>query len=889
MSSTGVRRIRSTELRLAGAILDEDREQIESEKIFKDAGQNASAPGIANLVTPGGNFLSKAGDIRRGPMGNEFSIVGIIDNSIDVSITTPNYTPFVIVTPEGGADDILDNITPGSSPFFNQEIILQGGNVSFSVTLQENLANDAPILTPGGVDVVLDLGDTAGLIYSQLVSAWIVLWVSSGSGGGTTSPLTTKGDIFGFSTVNDRIPVGTDGQILTADSADALGVSWQSSSAFQFPIRPPITDLGTIGSITQILDLETTDGHVFKAIINGDVDFTFDNYPPSGNQQEWEVEIIQDGTGGHIVEFVDSEVVNPPTIPTTPNSTTIVVFRTNDGGTSVRVGNTVNTTAGATFLSQITIDVTKDWGGFGITNLGDITMNGDIDLNTFDMFDIDQIAFQSSTGTLSSLNVGFATLGSGSFRGNILDAGRFEWTEENVELMRLSEASSLTSLNVTGIIAAEINLGETTGGVTGTFLQGSTTFQYTTTGTQHEFLIGVESIVTIDASGIEMQGTNFILTPQVGFSNLGNLIEDDANGLIFTCIPTDDFTWDDGTNTFAILDIDGLFLNDMFIQIDSITAPTTTGLDIGKIFMDSGNSNHLSVVRDTTVIDLEAGSIPLTTKGDLLGFDTGTARIPVGTDGQVLTANSAVALGVEWATAASGSQTPWLSNIDADGFSLNNLLSLDIEDSAGATKLSVSGPLGVGARFSFVSGDTVFFTENITDILSIDSGGLNILPGTGSITFNNGFNIENTDTTTTTFEIPEADTLIIQEGLSDARLTIEKNVIIDVDTSDDFIVNENGIQVGKYDGGTDDWVLNPGNDVQLSPGNDIDLTPTDDIIMNPGGEINVFEDLDMQGTNTIDMGTSASSGSTIPSVADGYFQIKENGVTRFVPFFDTLP
>jgi hypothetical protein len=47
------------------------------------------------------------------------------------------------------------------------------------------------------------------------------------------------------------------------------------------------------------------------------------------------------------------------------------------------------------------------------------------------------------------------------------------------------------------------------------------------------------------------------------------------------------------------------------------------------------------------------GSSPLTTKGDLYGFDTVDARIPIGTNGQVLTANSAQALGLEWADASS--------------------------------------------------------------------------------------------------------------------------------------------------------------------------------------------------------------------------------------------
>tara|TARA_R110000850_G_scaffold72542_7_gene159554 strand:- start:1096 stop:2001 length:906 start_codon:yes stop_codon:yes gene_type:complete len=43
-----------------------------------------------------------------------------------------------------------------------------------------------------------------------------------------------------------------------------------------------------------------------------------------------------------------------------------------------------------------------------------------------------------------------------------------------------------------------------------------------------------------------------------------------------------------------------------------------------------------------------AQGIPLTTKGDLLTYDTGNARLPVGTDGQVLVADSAEATGLKW-------------------------------------------------------------------------------------------------------------------------------------------------------------------------------------------------------------------------------------------------
>lgn len=46
---------------------------------------------------------------------------------------------------------------------------------------------------------------------------------------------------------------------------------------------------------------------------------------------------------------------------------------------------------------------------------------------------------------------------------------------------------------------------------------------------------------------------------------------------------------------------------------------------------------------------------PLTTKGDIHGYDTADARIPVGTDDQVLTADSGEGLGVKWAAAGGGS------------------------------------------------------------------------------------------------------------------------------------------------------------------------------------------------------------------------------------------
>lgn len=50
------------------------------------------------------------------------------------------------------------------------------------------------------------------------------------------SPLTTKGDLFGYTTTDAPVPVGSDGLVLTADSGAAAGVSWQASGGSAWPL-----------------------------------------------------------------------------------------------------------------------------------------------------------------------------------------------------------------------------------------------------------------------------------------------------------------------------------------------------------------------------------------------------------------------------------------------------------------------------------------------------------------------------------------------------------------------------------------------------------------------------------------------------------------------------
>ena len=69
---------------------------------------------------------------------------------------------------------------------------------------------------------------TAGQVLA--VSGGVPAWTTTAD----VTPLTTKGDLFTFTTVDARIGVGANNTILTADSAEASGLKWATPAASGF-------------------------------------------------------------------------------------------------------------------------------------------------------------------------------------------------------------------------------------------------------------------------------------------------------------------------------------------------------------------------------------------------------------------------------------------------------------------------------------------------------------------------------------------------------------------------------------------------------------------------------------------------------------------------------
>ena len=131
-------------------------------------------------------------------------------------------------------------------------------------------AGTATVATAGSL--ILPQND-AGILYFTSASAAIFYdYIQAGA----VSPLTTKGDLYTFSTSDARLGVGANGTTLVADSAEATGLKWTTPAAGALTF---ITS-STLGATTNVNNCFTSTYanyliqlNITSATTNADVNF----------------------------------------------------------------------------------------------------------------------------------------------------------------------------------------------------------------------------------------------------------------------------------------------------------------------------------------------------------------------------------------------------------------------------------------------------------------------------------------------------------------------------------------------------------------------------------------------------------------------------------------
>lgn len=220
----------------------------------------------------------------------------------------------------------------------------------------DSAARTAAITSPqeGMISYLKDTNATQ--YYSG--SAWV--------GVGAASPLTTKGDLYTYSTTDARLGVGTDGQVLTADSTAATGIKWATPAGGggkvlqvkSFTTSTASTTTSSTWANTNITLSITPSASTSKVMVISSIPIQYYTNGASLNQVGMGINLYRNsstifdisGAGGECFYITDSEnsykqmsdiaSINYLDSPATTSSTSYTIwFRNNSGSNTAKTSN----------------------------------------------------------------------------------------------------------------------------------------------------------------------------------------------------------------------------------------------------------------------------------------------------------------------------------------------------------------------------------------------------------------------------------------------------------------------------------------------------------------------------------------------------------------------
>jgi len=345
-------------------------------------------------------------------------------------------------------------------------------------------------------------------------------------GGGTASPLTTKGDLYTFTTVNARLPVGLNGLVLTADSSTPTGLSWAAGGGggggsvvgFNFTNANGIS--GVVATPTTTPNLTLTLGAITPTSVasTGPVTGTNLSGTSSGtNTGDQTITLTGDVTGSGTGSFAVTyngvvPILKGGTGQTTANAAlnALLPSQTSQTGKVLQSDGTNTswqnfpgagsvTTVGAIGTQGVTTSVSNPTTTPTITiGLGAITPTSVASTGT--------VTGTNISGTSSGSNTGDQTI---SLTGDVTGSGT--GTFNTVLAATAVTAGSYTNANITvdtkGRVTAASSNGLQTITLTGDVL-GSGTGTFATTLANTGVAAGTYNNVTVNAKGLAVGGAN---------------------------------------------------------------------------------------------------------------------------------------------------------------------------------------------------------------------------------------------------------------------------------------------------------------------------------------------------------------------------------------------
>jgi len=179
---------------------------------------------------------------------------------------------------------------------------------------------------------------------------------------------------------------------------------------------------------------------------------------------------------------------------------------------------------------------------------------------------------------------------------------------------------------------------------------------------------------------------------------------------------------------------DTVFIQNLGTANLTITAGTATVNTAGSLILPQYDAGILYFVSSSSAVFYDyiqvGAASPLTTKGDLYTFGTSDTRLGVGANGTILTADSAEATGLKWATPAGGGkilqvvQATYATSTTSSSTSYADTgLSASITPSAASSRILVMvnqpslkdvGNASNGVNLRIMRGATVILTETYT-------------------------------------------------------------------------------------------------------------------------------------------------------------------------------